>query len=95
MWAKYRRGRHLSIALPAEMKNQLIRRKALGQGNMGQQIAEALTRMWGSVPTPPPAVIPNPAAPAVNDRISSGRYAGMRQQHIDRGSDRAAVPWNL
>jgi hypothetical protein len=91
MWAKYRRGRHLSIAVPPEIKSQLIRRKALGQGNMGQQIAEALTRLWGSVPTPPAAVVPNPAATAVNDQISSGRYAGMRQQHIPP----KVPPWNM
>ena len=26
MWGKYRRGKHLSIAVPPEIKNQLIRR---------------------------------------------------------------------
>ena len=46
MWGKYRRGKHLSIAVPAEIKNQLIRRKALGEGGIGAQIVEAL----GTVP---------------------------------------------
>ena len=40
MWGKYRRGKHLSIAVPPEIKNQLIRRKALGEGGIGAQIVE-------------------------------------------------------
>ena len=80
MWGKYRRGKHLSIAVPAEIKNQLIRRKALGQGGIGAQIVEALQLRWGGAPLPPPAVIPNPAVtPAV---IENGPYKGMRHQPI-------------
>jgi hypothetical protein len=59
MWGKYRRGKHLSIAVPAEIKNQLVRRKALGQGGIGAQIVEALQLRWGNQPLTPPAVVPN------------------------------------
>ena len=43
MWGKYRRGQHLSIAVPPEVKSQLIHRKALGQVGIGAQIVEAFT----------------------------------------------------
>ena len=87
-WAKYRRGRHLSIAVPPEVKGQLIRRKALGQGGIGAQIVEALQYRWGNQPLAPPAVVAYPAG----DRVASGPYRGMRRQEIPAS---AKVPWLL
>jgi hypothetical protein len=95
MWGKYRRGKHLSIAVPPEIKNQLIRRKALGEGGIGAQIVEALQLRWGGAPLPPPAVITNPAVtPAV---IESGPYKGMRHQPIrPQDPQFPKIPqWNL
>ncbi len=79
MWAKYRRQRHLSIALAPEIKCQLVRRKALGQGSMGAQITAALLRMWEGQRVPA-AVVPHPAPDKTY--ITSGRYAGMMQQKV-------------
>ena len=79
MWAKYRRQRHLSIALAPEIKCQLVRRKALGQGSMGAQITAALLRVWEGQPMPA-AVVAHPAPEKTP--ITSGRYAGMRQQEV-------------
>jgi hypothetical protein len=59
MWARNRRQRHLSIALAPEIKCQLVRRKALGQGSMGAQITEALIEKWRQ--SVPAAVVPHPA----------------------------------
>ena len=58
MWGKYRRGQHLSIAVPPEVKSQLIHRKALGQGGIGAQIVEALQQRWGGAT--PPGSTPHP-----------------------------------
>ena len=69
-WGQHRRGRHVSIAVPPEIKCQLIRNKALGGGGIGAQIVEALQYKWGTVPMAPPAVIQNPAG---LDRVESGR----------------------
>jgi hypothetical protein len=85
MWGKYRRGKHLSIAVPAEIKNQLIRRKALGEGGIGAQIVEALQLRWGGAPLPPLTV------------IESGPYKGMRHQPIrPQDPQFPKIPqWNL
>lgn len=70
MWGKYRRGQHLSIAVPPEVKSQLIHRKALGQGGIGAQIVEALQQHGagrhrpGRHPTPPGACPEYPCGPA-------------------------------
>ena len=87
MWARNRRQRHLSIALAPEIKCQLVRRKALGQGSMGAQITAALLRVWEEQAVPA-AVVPHP----VPDKtyVTSGRYAGMRQQEVIK---QPAVPW--
>ena len=59
-WEQHRRGRHVSIAVPPEIKCQLIRNKALGGGGIGAQIVEACYIIkWGTVPMTPPAVIEN------------------------------------
>jgi hypothetical protein len=50
-WNVYRRGRHLSIQLPVEVKNQLVRNKARGGGTLTEQIVSALQAQWsGAVP---------------------------------------------
>ncbi len=45
-WNVYRRGRHLSIQLPVEVKNQLVRNKARGGGTLTEQIVSALQSKW-------------------------------------------------
>ena len=87
-WGQHRRGRHVSIAVPPEIKCQLIRNKALGGGGIGAQIVEALLYKWGTVPMAPPAVIQNPAG---LDRVESGRFKGMRSQPIDK----TTIPWQI
>ena len=87
-WGQHRRGRHVSIAVPPEIKCQLIRNKALGGGGIGAQIVEALLYKWGSKPMAPPAVIQNPID---RDRVESGRYKGMRSQPIDK----TTIPWQI
>ena len=87
-WGQHRRGRHVSIAVPPEIKCQLIRNKALGGGGIGAQIVEALLYKWGSRPMAPPAVIQNPAG---LDRVESGRFKGMRSQPIDKTN----IPWQI
>ena len=87
MWAKYRRQRHLSIGLAPDIKCQLVNRKALGEGSMGSQIERALKQMWGRQA---PAVVPHPSDPS--KPITSGRFAGMREQIIndwDRGPSKS------
>ena len=41
-WGEHRSGRHLSIQVPAEIKIQLIKNKALTGVGIGYQICEAL-----------------------------------------------------
>src|SRR5512142_1209558 len=45
-WNVYRWGRHLSIQLPVEVKNQLVRIKARGGGTLTEQIVSALQSKW-------------------------------------------------
>jgi hypothetical protein len=63
MWGKYRRGLHLSVAVPPEVKRQLIRRKALGEGGIGRQIVEALEQRWATAPLPGRAAGPGTPLP--------------------------------
>jgi hypothetical protein len=87
-WGEHRSGRHLSIQVPAEIKIQLIKNKALTGVPIGYQICEALRARWqGSGVSP--AVVPGPEQ--ATQRIVPDRYAGMRQQKIDRTS----LPWNV
>ena len=85
-WGEKRSGRHLSIQVPAEIKIQLIKNKALTGVGIGYQICEALRAKWQGLGSPP-TVVPGP----VTHRIVPDRYAGMRQQKIDRTS----LPWNV
>lgn len=80
MWARNRHQRHLSLSVEPEIKNQLVRRKALGQGGMGAQITEALLSHWGGQQVPAAVVHPAP-----NETIiTSGRYKGMRRQEVTK-----------
>ena len=45
-WGKNRSGRHLSIAVPPEIKIQLIKNKATTGAGIGYQICEALRTQW-------------------------------------------------
>ena len=67
-WNVYRRGRHLSIQLPVEVKNQLVRNKARGGGTLTEQIVSALQAQWsGAVQqqnyVPPQRLAPPGLAP--------------------------------
>lgn len=90
MWARNRHQRHLSLSVEPEIKNQLVRRKALGQGGMGAQITEALLSHWGGQQVPASVVHP---APAEKTLITSGRYAGMRQQEIIKSPPVPLTDW--
>jgi hypothetical protein len=72
MWGKYRRGQHLSIAVPPEVKSQLIHRKALGQGGIGAQIVEALQQRWGGAT--PPGSTPHPTGGLPGVPVRAGAY---------------------
>ena len=56
-WGEHRSGRHLSIQVPAEIKIQLIKNKALTGVPIGYQICEALRAKWQGLGSPP-TVIP-------------------------------------
>src|SRR5512135_3759947 len=77
-WNVYRRGRHLSIQLPVEVKNQLVRNKARGGGTLTEQIVSALQSQWSGVVqqqnyTPPQRLAPPSPYRNVQDAsISSG-----------------------
>ena len=88
-WGKKRSGGHLSIQVPAEIKNQLIKNKATTGAGIGYQICEALKTQWGTR-NGPPAVVPNPAQGTLS-KVDAGRYKGMRSQPIDRTN----IPWNV
>jgi hypothetical protein len=87
-WGEHRSGRHLSIQVPAEIKIQLIKNKALTGVGIGYQICEALRAKWQGLGSPP-AVIPGPCQ--VTHSIVPDRYAGMRQQKIDKTN----MPWKI
>ena len=61
-WGEHRSGRHLSIQVPAEIKIQLIKNKALTGVPIGYQICEALRARWSGSGAPP-AVVPGPNRP--------------------------------
>ena len=82
-----RSGRHLSIQVPAEIKIQLIKNKALTGVGIGYQICEALRAKWGRLGSPPAVV----QGPILTQRIVPDRYAGMRQQKIDKPD----IPWKI
>ena len=88
-WGKNRSGRHLSIAVPPEIKIQLIKNKATTGVGIGYQICEALRAKWGTR-NGPLAVVPNPA-PGTLSKVEAGRYKGMRSQPIDRTN----IPWKV
>jgi hypothetical protein len=88
-WGKYRKGVQTIVALPPDMKSQLIRNKLMGHGNIGEQVIEALKYKWGNLPIPAPAVVANPAP------LLTGRYAGMRQQVVHKPGDPKIAEWNL
>jgi hypothetical protein len=98
-WATPSRGdnRLTVLALPADVKAQLIRTKALTRRSVTCQVVEALRRDWGTPLTGPPPGVPVrvgcPETPAVNpagDRVASGPYRGMRRQEIPASAE---VPW--
>ena len=88
-WGEKRSGRHLSIQVPAEIKIQLIKNKALTGVGIGYQICEALRTQWGTR-NGPTAVVPNPAQGTLS-KVEAGRYKGMRSQPIDRTN----IPWKV
>jgi hypothetical protein len=79
-WNVYRRGRHLSIQLPVEVKNQLVRNKARGGGTLTEQIISALQSKWsGAAPAvvqPQNSVPPQRLAPSARGAPQSNLAPG-------------------
>jgi hypothetical protein len=67
-WNVYRRGRHLSIQLPVEVKNQLVRNKARGGGTLTEQIVSALQSQWSGAVQQQNSVPPQRLAPSSHPR---------------------------
>jgi hypothetical protein len=92
-WNVYRRGRHLSIQLPVEVKNQLVRNKARGGGTLTEQIVSALQAQWsGAVrqqnDVPPQRLAPPGLAPG------TVLYHGQVYK-VQRPNDPKIPEWNL
>jgi hypothetical protein len=96
-WNVYRRGRHLSIQLPVEVKNQLVRNKARGGGTLTEQIISALQSKWsGAAPAvvqpqnsvPPQRLAPPGLAPGTT------LYNGQVYK-VQRPNDPKIPEWNL
>ncbi len=100
-WATYRKGRRLTVALPPEVKSQMIKIKARGGGGLGEQIVEALRRQWSwgqansaavtnqSVPPPPR---PQPVVPGAVVMHNGRPY---RLQPVNRPGDSRIPEWRL
>ena len=86
-WGEHRSGRHLSIQVPAEIKIQLIKNKALTGVPIGYQICEALRAQWSNQGAPA-AVVPGPCQ--VTRPLVPSKLAGMREQKITPLS-----PWKV
>jgi hypothetical protein len=98
-WNVYRRGRHLSIQLPVEVKNQLVRNKARGGGTLTEQIVSALQSQWsGAVPqqnyTPPQRLAPPSPYRKVQDAAGTTIYHGQVYK-VQRPKDPKIPEWNL
>ena len=99
-WATYRRGRRLTVALPPDIKNQLVKVKARGGPNIGQQIVEALRHQWGWVQGSTPAVTqpalstPRPQQPIVPGSTVYFNGQPYRLQKVVREGSRMP-DWNL
>ena len=87
-WGEKRSGRHLSLQVPADIKIQLIKNRALTGVPIGYQICEALRAKWSGSGSPP-AVVPGPCQ--ATRPIVPDRYSGMREQKIDRTN----MPWKV
>lgn len=86
-WADHRTGRHLSLQVPAEIKIELLKRKALTGAPVAYQICEALRAKWDGAGAPP-VVVPGPCQST--RPVLPGKYAGMREQKITPPS-----PWKV
>src|SRR5512147_3161030 len=109
-WNVYRRGRHLSIQLPVEVKYRLVRNKARGGGTLTEQIVSALQSQWsGAVQqqnsVPPGCGVgvaiqrlaqPSPYRNVQDASISSGTtiYHGQVYK-VQRLNDPKIPEWNL
>src|SRR5512135_3308269 len=98
-WNVYRRGRHLSIQLPVEVKNQLVRNKARGGGTLTEQIVSALQSQWSGAVQQQNSVPPQRLAPPSPYRKVQGA-AGTTIYHgqvykVQRPKDPKIPEWNL
>jgi hypothetical protein len=98
-WNVYRRGRHLSIQLPVEVKNQLVRNKARGGGTLTEQIVSALQSQWsGAVQqqndVPPQRLAPPSPYRKVQDAAGTTIYHGQVYK-VQRPNDPKIPEWNL
>jgi hypothetical protein len=106
-WNVYRRGRHLSIQLPVEVKNQLVRNKARGGGTLTEQIVSALQSQWSGAVLQQNSVPPGcgvgvatqrlaPPSPYRNVQDAAGTtiYNGQVYK-VQRPNDPKIPEWNL
>jgi hypothetical protein len=102
-WNVYRRGRHLSIQLPVEVKNQLVRNKARGGGTLTEQIVSALQSKWSGVApavaqqqnsVPPQRLAPPSPYRKVQDAAGTTIYHGQVYK-VQRPNDPKIPEWNL
>src|SRR5512135_2315234 len=98
-WNVYRRGRHLSIQLPVEVKNQLVKNKARGGGTLTEQIVSALQSQWsGAVQqqndVPPQRLAPPSPYRNVQDAAGTTLYHGQVYK-VQRPKDPKIPEWNL
>src|SRR5512135_2291116 len=97
-WATYRKGRRLTIAVPPEVRNQMVKIKARGGLGLGAQIVEALRRQWGweqantAAVTQPPAPRSTPVVPGAVVMHNGRPY---RLQPVNRPDDPKIPEWRL
>jgi hypothetical protein len=104
-WNVYRRGRHLSIQLPVEVKNQLVRNKARGGGTLTEQIVSALQSKWSeaapAVVQPqnyaPPQRLAPPArgVPQQSNRAPGTALYNGQIYKVQRPKEPKIPEWNL
>ena len=100
-WNVYRRGRHLSIQLPVEVKNQLVRNKARGGGTLTEQIVSALQSQWSGAVQQQNDVPPGCGVGVATQRLAPpGLAPGTTLYHgqvykVQRPNDPKIPEWNL
>ena len=101
-WASKRpaNAKRITLSLTDDMKNMLVKTKATTGKSFSFQLNEALRGLSSSSPpvAPPQSLVPPSgpiSSPTVPDRGRQtslpSKYAGMREQKIDRNN----IPWKV